>query len=389
MDQRGYSLCGGGPSFPVVAGPGRWENPRTFVLPVRLRPAAAYSFSLNCAASRGFKNLAGESLSSIPLSFQTRAAVSDQTTEVRNAAAVAALRRAIDQHYSYRDRLIHDWDVIWNRADGALKLGSDPISWATQAGALLAGAKDGHLFFEVGDVAVPTFRPDLRPNADASRLPGAVPGWKLLSPTLAVGRFPDGIGYLMIASWQGDDASFRVLFGALDELTSSGAAGLILDVRFNSGGDERHAQAVAARFVTDDHVFARHRSRDPLAPGGWSPVQSRRIAPATDPAKRFQGRVAVLMGPMCFSSNESFLLMMRHGARARLFGDRSFGSSGNPQPYDLGNGVVAMIPSWEAQDADGSVIEGVGIAPDEKAEPGSNPTQDDVLGAGLHWLHSK
>lgn len=120
----------------------------------------------------------------------------------------------------------------------------------------------------------------------------------------------------------------------------------------------------------------------------WTPVRERIIEPAApaDASQRYTGKVAVLMGPRCFSSNETFLLMMRHGAKATLIGQRSYGSSGNPLPSDLGNGVTAMIPSWEALDPTDHPIEGHGIKPDIEVE-NQNPAEEAVLKAALDWLH--
>jgi C-terminal processing protease CtpA/Prc len=82
--------------------------------------------------------------------------------------------------------------------------------------------------------------------------------------------------------------------------------------------------------------------------------------------------------------------MMRHGAGARLFGERSGGSSGNPKPHDLGNGVTAFLPSWQDMLPDGTLLEGKGVEPDQvvKAAPGDFARGDPVLDAALKWLRS-
>ncbi len=391
MDSRGFSLCGGGPAFPKVSSAIRWQTSRVLVAPVQLQPGHAYEFSLNCASALGFKNAAGETLPPLPVRFFTRegAAGVPGERETRNRRALAALRQAVDERYSYRDRVVQDWDALWRRAEKELDPRAEPLAWATQAGAILAAAEDGHFSFKTGETFVPTFRVNLRPNADPARLARLVPGWKVFGRNLAAGRFPDGTGYVLIGTWQGSDAEFAPLHAVLDELIRLGAPGLLVDVRANSGGDERHASAFAARFVSKTAGFARQRVRDPQSPEGWQVWQTREIAPAADAAKRFGGKVAVLMGNMCFSSNESFLLMMRHGARARLFGERSFGSSGNPLPHDLGNGVTVLVPSWQAADPDGKLIEGTGVVPDEEAKPGDSSERDGILDAARRWMEKR
>jgi C-terminal processing protease CtpA/Prc len=109
------------------------------------------------------------------------------------------------------------------------------------------------------------------------------------------------------------------------------------------------------------------------------------LTPAPE-ARRYAGKVAVLCGPACMSSNETFLLMMR-AAGAKLIGARTYGSSGNPKPHDLGSGVTLMVPSWEETDAKGQPIEGRGIGPDVAAEFGAAPG-DGVIAAAVATLRA-
>ena len=97
--------------------------------------------------------------------------------------------------------------------------------------------------------------------------------------------------------------------------------------------------------------------------------------------------MVTLMGPANLSSNEAFLLMMR-AAGSKLIGQRSAGSSGNPQPHELGNGVTVFLPSWKAMLLDGSPLEGVGVAPDVEVatKPADFEKEDPVLRAAVAEL---
>ncbi|MBZ0267328.1 hypothetical protein K8I85_04185, partial [bacterium] len=64
------------------------------------------------------------------------------------------------------------------------------------------------------------------------------------------------------------------------------------------------------------------------------------------------------------SSNEAFVLMMKQAADCTVVGQRTFGSSGNPKPHELGNGVTVVVPSWQSLRPDGTCFEGEGLAPD-------------------------
>ncbi|MGH7193507.1 MAG: S41 family peptidase, partial [Candidatus Saccharimonadales bacterium] len=102
----------------------------------------------------------------------------------------------------------------------------------------------------------------------------------------------------------------------------------------------------------------------------------------------FRGRVAVLMGPANMSSCESFLLMMKQVPHCKLIGRRSYGSSGNPQPVALANGVTVYLPSWRDLLPDGACFEGHGIEPDieVKAQAQSSASSDEVLETALREL---
>ena len=55
---------------------------------------------------------------------------------------------------------------------------------------------------------------------------------------------------------------------------------------------------------------------------------------------------------------------MKQVPDCKLVGETSYGSSGNPKPADLGNGVTVWLPSWKALRPDGTCFEGDGITPD-------------------------
>jgi carboxyl-terminal processing protease len=187
----------------------------------------------------------------------------------------------------------------------------------------------------------------------------------------------------MFASWSRDRAEqVRRAHAVLDQLGPEDR--LIIDVRPNGGGDELLAREIAGRFVDRPVVYAKNRNRDASLPGGFTPVHERRLKPSGKGAA-FKGKIAVLMGPVNMGSCEAFLLMMRQVPGCKLIGTRSYGSSGNPQPVELANGVTVYLPSWQAMDAEGNLIEGKGIEPDIQVawKPGGG---DPVIEAALRYL---
>lgn len=384
QDMRsGFSVTGGGPSFPKITGTLQWVTPRRLIVPVELRPGHDYRFGINSRSARNFRNLAGESTEPVSVTFRT---AGQAGTPLTNGTAMATeLRRVIREHYSYRDRVVTDWEARFAAAASALTNAPTDVAFAEAAVKLLAAADDPHLTVLVEDQRLGTTSRSLRPNADFRKLARRVPEWHEVNRTVATGRFADGLGYVLISTWGGPEADLAPALAALDAFTSAGAKGVVVDVRFNGGGDETQARTVAGRFTATNVVYAQHRIRDPAETDGWSPVRTRVLRAERDPARRFSGKVAVLMGPKCMSSNEAFLLMAR-ATGARLFGERSAGSSGNPRRFELGGGVTVSVPSWEAQDTTGNVVEGHGIAPDETVVFEPESADDAVLAAALKWL---
>lgn len=388
----GYSVCGGGPTFPKLTGRPRWASARLLIVPVALEPSRTYELSINCPAAQGFRSAAGEPAEITPITFTTAASPAEArsaslTSEV-NARAVETLRRALNERYSHRDVRLVDWDAEIGAVAGRLHTARTPGAFAREAARLLRPARDVHMSLQVGSARIPTFTPLQAPNCDVQALRGLVPEWRERGPVVVTGRFEDGVAYVLILSWPGDAAAVQPAIDFIREQAQ--APGLIIDVRPNGGGDELTARRVAACFASEPVVYSRNAYRDPGSSGGWTAMYDRVLEPLPE-GPVYTGPAAVLMGPACMSSNESFLLMMRATGRAVLVGEPSYGSSGNPKPIDLGNGVTLILPSWKDMLPDGTPLEGRGVIPDVgvRARPDEFRSGDPVLEAGLRAVRRR
>ncbi len=390
MSHLGHSVCGGGDEFPKPAGKIRWANRRTVVIPVKLEPERQYRFSINCPAAMNFRSPAGESAEPYPIAFKTGSGrpvleKKGKAALEENRAAVKELESAIDESYSYRDLRKVDWTKLFKEYGPRLEKSSTPAAFAREAAKLLAHAEDLHVWLEVGGQRIGTFAKPVTPNFNLKVLEGAVSGWKKRSDAVFTGKLEGGMGYILVATWAPrSPADLEPTFEALDELRE--APGLVIDVRPNGGGDEVLARDFAGCFVSKPSVYSRNDYRD-RSPGGFSKVLDRLVEPKKGrPA--YRGEVAVLIGPANMSSCESFILMMRCAEQCRLFGERTRGSSGNPKPTELANGVTVYLPSWRDKYSDGTLLEGNGIQPDVviKADAKELSLKDPVLEAALEWL---
>ncbi|MCK4341725.1 MAG: S41 family peptidase [Phycisphaerae bacterium] len=390
MTEGSHSWVSGGESFPKTRTLPYWEGPRSAVLPVELEPEHDYWLSINSHTYGNFQSKTGGSARPYPIAFRTGPAKPGRDLAAiiaaENKASGPVLRRTIERYYSYLEVRKVDWDKAFTEFTPRLEAAGTPEQFAKQAGRLLAKAEDVHISLKYGRFSFPSYVREVPPNCNKQTLRGVIPNWKKRSRPVATGRFEDGLGYIVIASWERKYAEdLKVLYQALEQLSDTRA--LIIDVRLNAGGDEALAQAFAGCFIDKPVVYAQQVYRQPDAPGGFSPPQQRVLQP-TKGKPRYRGRVAVLMGRHNMSSCEGFLLMMKQVPGCQLVGEQTYGSSGNPQPHGLPNGVKVFLPSWKAMTPDGVFFEGIGLAADVpvKARPQDFEKGDPVLEAALQLL---
>jgi hypothetical protein len=356
MDRDRHSLCGGA-GLPLLSGP-RWASARTFHIDAVLEPDRVYAVELACPGSHGFRAAGGAGLRPTPWRFATEGpALSDAD----RSTAERRLLQAIADHYSHRDLLGIDWPALVRMHHYRRHEAPSPGAFALAVANVLTTAHDAHITVVYRGTTLATHRRDVQPNYDGRSVFAVLPNLTPVGRTALRARSDDGIGYLFVGSFAREHAEDIELI--LQTLRSfRDCKGIVLDVRTNAGGDEDLARRVAAPFVAGERVYAQHRVRDAAAEHGFQPVQQRRIRGAS-PVDRFHGPVAVLMGPYNMSSCEAFLLMMKQAENAFLVGEKSYGSSGNPQPHELLPGLTVLLPSWQAQTPDGKALEGQGVSP--------------------------
>lgn len=385
MNRGGFSFVGGGENYPKTTGKPRWASATVCVLPVKLEPNHDYQLSINSTTFQNFKNVSGEPAVPYALTFKTGAAKGKAkpgagAKNIDYRAAATELRRAIEKEYSHHDLHHVNWAAAFKTHEAALLAAKTPQAFAEEAALLLAPARDVHMTLLVDHKPIATYKRQIAPNFDLNQVRKTVSDFVRVSPLVYTGSLDKTTKYLLIGAWSKNrNQEVRAALKALADNRSAPA--MIIDVRPNSGGDEMLAREFAGCFITEPRVYARHAVR---SGGTFSAPQARTLTPnAKGPA--YRGRVAVLMGPMNMSSCESFLLMMKQVPGCVLVGQKSYGSSGNPQPVDLGNGVTLMCPSWKVLLPDGTELEGRGVTPDVEVKAAASKTDlpDPAIAAAL------
>lgn len=388
MSDQGWSFCGGGPQFPKIVGRPQWETPKKIVVTVELEPDHEYRLSLNCPAGTNFRSSKGVQLAPVPWSFVTLPEKVRPPAEQkrRNQRALQALTATLAERYSYYDLRVQDWKKLEKDNKDAILGARTDRGFAMAAAKMLQPTEDLHLYLRIGEQTFGT----------GSRAVDSLFRRKLVDRYVTVepvgkqalaGRTEDGIGYLLIAAWT-NDLDPELVGGAITALMDTKA--MVIDVRPNSGGDESLAQQVAAWFVGGTRTYARHQIKQKKGKAGFGPVVERQLRGRGD-EPQYDKPIAVLTSRYVMSSNESFVMMLQQAKDCVVVGQPTFGSSGNPQSFDLGNDVTVLVPSWRDLRLDGTPFEGEGLAPDEfvPCTAADLESRDPILERALELLRGK
>ena len=173
-----------------------------------------------------------------------------------------------------------------------------------------------------------------------------------------VARRPDGIGVLALDGLDRVDVAAPYLEAAFALL--QGARGVVIDLRRNRGGDPGSVMLVLDRLLGEpahiSDVVYRDRTRQ-----WWTTGRLGRLPQA----------VAVLVGPVTFSSGEALAYHLQSRGRAVVVGERTPGAADHVTPVRITPHVRALLPEAYVRDAvTGSNWEGTGVVPDVACEAG-------------------
>jgi carboxyl-terminal processing protease len=179
------------------------------------------------------------------------------------------------------------------------------------------------------------------------------------------------------------------------------ARGIIIDVRFNSGGYDHIGMTVASHFFTGPALGFSKRSRLPTAayagPTGaqleWTDFSiDSRFVGGLAPARTMDCPVAVLISGYTLSAAEVFTLMMQAHANCTFVGSPTCGCYSDILLAALSNGWSVGLSNQVYTNHRGDNYEGEGLAPDVPvgdAYPSAVELQegrDDALAAAVGLL---
>lgn len=130
------------------------------------------------------------------------------------------------------------------------------------------------------------------------------------------------------------------------------AAGVILDLRENGGGDATILDRIAGLFVTERQVIVRLIGKRTIE------EKTRGSGP-----RSYQGPLAVLVGPRTASAAEVLAAFLDATGRARTIGEQTAGAATGGVDHDLPDGGELSIAEYDLRMADGTRLEGKGVTP--------------------------
>lgn len=184
--------------------------------------------------------------------------------------------------------------------------------------------------------------------------------------------------YIKINTFLDDDRLMAHLWDhIINGLVDNDIAGLIIDIRTNSGGNGALAMNFAGYFYRQEFILSQDAYYNALTGQFEYEELPTRVRPAP---VIYDGPIAVLIGPDCISACEWFAYAMTHNERSILVGHYptagAAGEVGRGQ-YDLPDGLSMQFPTGRPETPDGQLlIEGVGVEPDITVPV----TEDSVLG---------
>lgn len=295
-----------------------------------------------------------------------------RATRVDPAESFQILVDEMDRHYAHFEVRGVDWKALTGRYRTRAESAKTPAEFAAVVKEMLGELADPHVWIQPpGKTREDTCAKRPAPNYDFKRLAKSLKDVKQIGKIAIVGRTADGFGYAALGSLQEDLTEFEAALADLFD-----APGILLDLRANHGGDEMRARRIAGMFADRARVYAKHRFR--LGDGFTDPIE-RVLEPGE--GKRYANPVVVLTGPVCLSSGEGMVMMMKSMPHVTLVGLPTRGASGNPAPVELPNGVTVWHSRWLASLPDGTLFETKGIAPDVevKHEDGKDPAFDEAV----------
>jgi len=208
-----------------------------------------------------------------------------------------------------------------------------------------------------------------------------------MNGVFAFGWVSEGIGYFHFKGFGNISESTAVV----DEIinTFNDAKGIIVDVRKNSGGDDRVGKLIADRFADRKRLYMITYTRNGPNYDDFTPPKYWYVEP--DGPYQFTRPVVLLINRFSISAAENFALAMRVLPHVTVVGDLTSGVFADVYGDVLPNGWRFGVPYKLFVDYNGFCWEGIGVPPDLRilnTEEDELQRKDQMLEFAIELLNS-
>lgn len=173
------------------------------------------------------------------------------------------------------------------------------------------------------------------------------------------GFLNDDIGYLHIQYEPGEKTVDKIMPDIVEFFKN--ATGIVVDIRNNTGGEDRGGQAMASYFTDEKRLYMTTSIKDGPGPDDFTSPEEWFIEPKSE---RLDQPLVLLTNPVVISAAETLCLAMRTLPQLTMLGDTTTGAFSNAINRELPNGWLYSMSIGDWRLPDGSSLEGIGIAPD-------------------------
>lgn len=194
---------------------------------------------------------------------------------------------------------------------------------------------------------------------------------------------PSGYGYIKISSFSENQVlTIQAWEYALQYFNQAEVPGVILDMRYNSGGSGWLADQMAAYFFTKEIVSGKGSSYDEVTGEFYMDPASEALMIPPREALQYTGPVVVMVGPACVSACEFFSYNMTINDRATVVGQYpTSGAGGGVEAFLMPENTYVQMTVSRQMDAEGNIhIEGGGVAPNVRVPVTAETFQRELAG---------
>ncbi|MGH1345793.1 MAG: S41 family peptidase [Nannocystales bacterium] len=330
--------------------------------------------------------------------------VGDDGYEADALQAFDVVWQTFAEHYAFFKLRGVDWDAVGQEVRQTLSSSSSDEELFEAISALMDPLDDGHVSLTAGDeyhesgsvelidilfaeFEAQTEVPDFETYANEQfglHLQG-IAGALDESPqggggTMMWGMLGGSVGYLAYFAFDPDnpDAELNELDAALEAFADADA--MVVDLRYNEGGNDRYALDVASRFFDEERVVFQKSARD-----GGSLTEAVQVTLGPAEGDTFLGPVYVVTSNSTVSAAEVFTMSMAEAPHVVIAGQPSNGIFSDILERVLPNGWAFGLSNEVYTTAAGDVLEGAGVPVDLPITLQAFPLEDRQTGQDS-WL---